>query len=167
MKGEKEGKTCLEILKAETELLEKIRSVQIFVKNAVINREWVDFELLLSSLSTLSAEFEILEAERIRLFNGFARSGGEGDPGAGFYALVTRLPGAERKELTELYRRMKMETFRIRLTNDTLIQYLNEARATVAAFLEAAFPDRKGCIYSRQGVHIQADMRSVVLNQRL
>jgi hypothetical protein len=167
MKKDKEGKDCLKILKAETELLKKIGSIQIFVKNAVINREWVDFELLLNSLSALSAEFEILEAERVRLFTGLARHGGEEEPGAGFYALVTRLPGAERKELTELYRRMKMETFKIRLTNDTLMQYLNEARATVAAFLDAAFPDRKGRIYSRQGVHIQADMRSMVLNQRL
>ena len=60
-----------------------------------------------------------------------------------------------------------METFKIRLTNDTLLRYLNEARATAAAFLEAAFPDLKGRLYSRRGTQVPADMRSMVLNQRL
>jgi hypothetical protein len=175
MKTEKEGKrqglgeyeACLAVLKAQTEILEKITAVQMFVKNAVINREWADFELLLNSLSVLSAEFETLEARRVRLFDDFFLRTGEKDAQAGFYVIAARLPGAERKEITELYRRMKMETFKIRLANETLMQYLNEARATVASFLEAAFPDRKGRIYSRRGIHIQADMRSMVLNQRL
>jgi hypothetical protein len=45
--------------------------------------------------------------------------------------------------------------------------YLNEARLLVAGFLDAAFPDRKGKIYSRRGVQVQADMRSMVLNKQL
>jgi hypothetical protein len=160
-----EFEQCSRILERETGLLEKITSVQIMVRNAVMNREWADFELLLKSLGDFDAEFETLEAERARIFSGLVRKNGGED--AGFYALAARFPAEERKNLTELYRRLKMEAFKIRLANDTLLQYLNEARNTVAAFLEAAFPDRKGRIYSREGVQIQADMRSMVLDRSL
>jgi hypothetical protein len=53
------------------------------------------------------------------------------------------------------------------LENDALTHYLDGARAVVADFLEAAFPDRHGKIYSRQGTRIHADMRSMVLNRQL
>jgi hypothetical protein len=166
-KDKNEAAGCSHILTREIGLLEKIALVQIQVKNAVINREWADFELLLDTLGKFSAEFETLEKERIGLFaNLFPPKDGK-DEGAGFYAMVSRLPAEERKTLTGLYRQLKMETFKIRLANDTLIRYINEARSTVSAFLEAAFPDRKGLLYSRRGIQIPSDMRSMVLNQRL
>jgi hypothetical protein len=158
---------CSRILTREIGLLEKISLVQIRVKNAVINREWADFEQLLDSLGTFSAEFEALEEERTGIFADLLPSKNGKDEGAGFYAMVSRFPAEERKTLTGLYRQLKMETFKIRLANDTLLRYLNEARSTVEAFLEAAFPDRKGRLYSRQGTQVPSDMRSMVLNQRL
>ncbi|MDR2020321.1 MAG: hypothetical protein LBQ14_06115 [Treponema sp.] len=159
------GYSC--ILTGEIGLLEKIALIQMQVKNAVINREWADFELLLDTLGKFSAEFETLEEERIRLFADLLpQKDGKGE-GAGFYAMISRFSAEERKALTGLYRQLKMETFKIRLANDTLLRYLNEARTTVTAFLEAAFPDRKGRLYSRRGTQVPADMRSVVLSRRL
>jgi hypothetical protein len=54
---------------------------------------------------------------------------------------------------------------RIRLENDSLLDYLAERRALVEEFLEADCPDRKGKRYARNGAQVPADMRSVVLNQ--
>jgi hypothetical protein len=164
-KGFPEYEACSSILKRETELLEKIASIQMSVRNAVINRKWADFEMLFKSLGEYREIFESLEAERIGIFEGFSKKAGARDEHTGFYTLVSRLPGDERKRLTELYRHLKMTSYKIRLANDTLMGYLNEARATVAAFLEAAFPDRKGRIYSRRGKELQADMRSMVLDR--
>ncbi|MDR2028143.1 MAG: hypothetical protein LBP93_01250 [Treponema sp.] len=162
-----EYETCVLILKQEIELMEKISSLQLLVRNAVFNREWVDFEIFLGSLGEISNDFESLEFERERIFSAFAQKTGGKDEPAGFYTLASRLPDRERRELTGLYRRLKLESIRIRLANDSLAAYLREARTTVAGFLEAAFPDRKGKLYSRRGTQIPSDMRSMVLNQRL
>jgi hypothetical protein len=162
-----EYETCILILKQEIILMEKITSLQILVRNAVVNREWVDFETFLNSLGEVSNDFESLEFERERIFSVFAGRTGSKDEPAGFYSLASQLPNQERRELTELYRRLKLESIRIRLANDSLMVYLTEARTTVAGFLEAAFPDRKGRLYSRRGTQIPSDMRSMVLNQRL
>jgi hypothetical protein len=162
-----EYETCILILKQELGFMEKIASLQLLVRNAVFNREWADFEISLHSLGEISNDFESLEAERERIFSAFARRTGSKDEPAGFYTLASRLPDRERRELTELYRRLKLESIKIRLANDSLTGYLKEAQTTVAGFLEAAFPDRKGRLYSRRGTQIPSDMRSMVLNQRL
>jgi hypothetical protein len=163
--GSSEFQRGMAVLQGEIALVEKIASVQISVRNAVISREWTNFEMLFNKLGELSKEFEALESERIEIFMKIAEKYGTRDESAGFYTLISRLPQDERKEAAGLYRRLKMETFKTRLANDTLMVYLNEAKATVEAFLEAAFPDRKGRLYSRQGIERMADMRSMVLDR--
>jgi hypothetical protein len=152
-----EAEKYADLLKKEIEILEKIASIQALLKNAAVNREWTDFYSLLEQVQSQGREFEILEARRAGLF--------EGSGSAGFYALVSRLPENNRKELSELYRKLKLETLKTRMANDTLLRYLNEGRAVIALFLEEVFPDRKGKFYSRLGKHIQTDMRSMVLNR--
>ena len=44
---------CALVLKREIELLEKIGVLQAQVKNAIINREWTDFENLFGSLAAI------------------------------------------------------------------------------------------------------------------
>jgi hypothetical protein len=152
-----DAKKYADLLKKEIEILEKIASIQGLLKNAAVNREWTDFYSLLDQMQSQGGEFEILEAERTGLCEGVEPSG--------FYTLLSRLPENDRKELSELYRKLKFETLKTRMANDTLLRYLNEGRAVIALFLEEAFPDRKGKFYSRLGKHIQTDMRSMVLNR--
>ncbi|GHV48796.1 hypothetical protein AGMMS49546_39530 [Spirochaetia bacterium] len=167
MKGLYEG--CSSILERETGMLREIESLQKLVWDAVISREWTDFEAHISRLNDFSAEFEVLEAERAEILAEFqekaplAPNHGEETR---FYILVSRFPDAQRTELTNKYRELKKETIKVRISNDTLLSYLAGAKATVAGFLEAAFPDRKGRLYSRRGTAIPADMRSMVLNHR-
>ncbi|MDR1250059.1 MAG: flagellar protein FlgN [Treponema sp.] len=158
---------CAFILKQELELLERIQALQAQVKNAIINREWTDFEGLFGSLATIGEEFEALDLERAEIFAGFAHNLGFRNEGASFYSYVARLPEAERRELSELYRRIKMQTLETRLANESLRDYLGEIQTVVSGFLEAVFPDRKGKIYSRRGTQVAPDMRSLVLNQSL
>jgi hypothetical protein len=150
------------VLRRETGLLTEIGSLQKKVWETVLNRVWEDFEGLMGALNVLGAEFQVLEQERAGLMAGF---GGPAREGESFYRLVSRLPGPEGRELAGLYRNLKSETLRVRISNDSLLDYLGEAKTTVTGFLEAAFPDRKGRVYSRRGALIPADMRSMVLNQ--
>jgi hypothetical protein len=159
-----------DILKREIEILGNISFIQDLVRNAVVNREWADFESLLDKMHEQGSEFELLEAERAGLFADFVPEKDRNEDrhknteAVNFYTLISRFPENNRKELTELYRKLKLETLKTRMANDSLLRYLNEGRAVIAAFLEAAFPDRKGKLYSRLGKQVQADMRSMVVN---
>ena len=156
---------CSIILKQETDLLETIGSLQIEVRQAVLNREWADYELLTSRMAEYSSQFELLERERIGIFHSFSPRIEGSDESAGFYSMIAQLPLPLRKELSELYRDLKMAILKIRLANESLTQYLDEAKISVKSFIDAAFPDRKGRLYSRLGTHVQSDVRSMVLNR--
>jgi hypothetical protein len=157
---------CADVLRQETALLERLAAAQEVVRNAVFAREWADLETMLSRLAAYGSDFELLEAERARIFAEFAGPGSERES-VGFYALASRLAEAERRELTELYRRLKLDALKVRLANDALTTYLADARATLSGFMEAAFPDRKGRIYSRRGRTVHPEMRSIVLDRSL
>jgi hypothetical protein len=153
------------VLRREAELLREIGSLQRQVWETVLNRVWENFEGLMESLNVLGAEFRVLEQERAGLMAAF--TGNEVREGESFYRLASRLPGPEGRELSGLYRNLKSETLRVRTANDNLLEYMGEVKAVASGFLEAAFPDRTGRVYSRQGALIPADMRSMVLNQSL
>jgi hypothetical protein len=163
-----EYRRCQAVLEEERKLVAEIAGIQNLVRKAVINRQWMDFESHMEALEKIGARFEVVDQERIRIFSSFTGSGNWPDKAEedslGFYAVASRFPPEERKAITGVYRSLKMETTKVRLENDALMNYLSEARLLVTGFLEAAFPDRKGRIYSRSGVQVQADMRSMVLN---
>jgi hypothetical protein len=148
------------VLVQEIELLEKIPPLQAKIRDAVIKREWTDYELLMESMGQIGSRFEVLDAEREALFSSLT----DGDGPESFYAYTARLPEAERKTIGELYRKLKMITLQIKIANDTLTEYLREAKSVIAGVLERAYPDRRGKMYSRQGTEREADMRSVMIN---
>ena len=142
------------VLAAEIELLEQVRPLQNLLRDALINREWADYEHLADSMGNLGAAFRKLEERRTELFG----------KGRRFYDEAARLPPAKRDRLTALYRRLKMQTLEIRLANDSLADYIKESRAAVNRILENAYPDRKGKIYSSAGTERETEMKSVLLN---
>ncbi len=156
---------CKSILQQEIALLERLGAAQEVVRTAVVNRDWTDLERVIARLNEYGQEFQQVEEQRARLFSELTSESGYPQEEVGFYGLITHLPLEQRKELTDLYRRLKLDTLRIRLANDSLNQYLSVARGIVSDFLQAAFPDRKGKRYSRQGKEIHSEMRSIVLDR--
>ncbi|MCL1814979.1 MAG: hypothetical protein FWG27_04055 [Treponema sp.] len=151
------------ILLKEIEILEQIPPLQGLIREAVVKREWTDYEVLMQSLGEIGTRFEIIDAEREALFKTLA----DGEEPESFYAWASRLPEKEREEISSLYRKLKMITLQIRIANDTLMEYLREAKSTVSGLLEKAYPDRRGKMYSRRGTEREADMRSVMVNRSL
>ncbi|MDR3130059.1 MAG: hypothetical protein LBU18_00770 [Treponema sp.] len=162
---------CVAVLEQEREFVANIAGIQALVRRAVIERKWLDFESHMETLGRIAVQFEALDKERVRIFAALSGSAGGNTPGkdgndaAGFYAFVSRFPPEERKDAACVYRQLKMEALKVRIESGVIMNYLSEAGQLLSDFLEAAFPDRKGKIYSRSGVKIQADMRSMVLNQ--
>ncbi|GHV94722.1 hypothetical protein AGMMS50293_10420 [Spirochaetia bacterium] len=163
---------CREILLRECELIQKAASLQKLIEEAVRNREWTDFEGHFIALNGVEQDIGLMEKEREGLFANFAAADALNangpdlnDDKGRFYAMVSRLPAEERNELTGIYRSLKLEALKLRMANDTLMSYLSGARATLADFLEHAFPDRGGRIYTKNGAPLSHDMRSMVLNR--
>ena len=157
--------SIIPILKAEIEVLERLSSSHEEVRKAVCGREWTDFDKLITELNKLSEEFEILEKKRADAFLQFA--GRSLDEDMSFYNVITKMPHVLREEFSALYRQLKIFVLRIRLANESLMNYIIEAKATVDDFLSAAFPDRKGRLYTRNGTQHRPDMRSMVLDRSL
>jgi hypothetical protein len=165
---------CSRVLDRETELLTSIEAAQKQVREAVIKREWADFEKLQARLGRIGTELEGLEGERKALFNGQSPAGGGNSPGTpgtdeetGFYRLIAGLPSTEQRDLTGKYRELKLAGLRVRINNDNLLAYIAGIRSAMSAFIESVFPDRKGRVYSRSGAVVPQDMRSMVLDRSL
>ena len=153
---------CKAVLLKECELVRRISSLQNLVYEAVINRDWGGFEANFSRLGEIGEEFTELEHQRERVFAGILP---ESDVSLRFYSLTAGLPPEQRGELTEIYRNLKLETLKVKIAGETIMNFIAGARATVAGFFEAAFPDRRGKIYTPYGMPVSHDMRSMVLNR--
>jgi hypothetical protein len=160
--GEYEQKR--DVLEREDALLEKITGTQTAVQDAVVKREWTDFESLLLSMSEYKEQFEALEAERMSLFSD--NQPDSDDKIANFYHLIANFPEKERREFADIYRNIKARSLKVKMANDALLLYLSEAKITLDAFMKAVFPENSG-VYSRQGARVSSDMRSMVLDQVL
>ena len=156
---------CVLILTGELDLLKKIFAAQERVRQAVLNREWTDFDEKIAEVSRFGEEFSRMEEERTLIFSKL-----EGDSGIreekSFSALISKLSMEEGRELSRLYRELKMETLKMRALNETFMTYLNEAKTMAAAYLEAVCPARGGKLYTRRGRRVSQDLRSMVINNR-
>jgi hypothetical protein len=135
--------------------------LQNLIREAVMNRNWTDFEGHFNDLGRIKAEFTALEGERELLFAEVPGTRGD----TSFYTLTAQLPPQQRSELTEIYRSLKLETLRVQISGEALMSYITEVRAAMAGFFEIAFPDRSGKIYTPHGMPVSHDMRSMVLNR--
>ena len=156
-----EFEKCRDILLQETALIRQVACLQEQIKEAVISRDWTDFENHFSVLAEIGDEFAGLESDREKLF---ADERGDDQKGR-FYAFAVRFPEVQRNELTTIYRTLKLETLRIQAAGEALKNFFAGASAALAGFFEIAFPDRGGKIYTPYGKPMAHDMRSMILNR--
>jgi hypothetical protein len=160
-------KLCSQILSREIEVLRGIGELQKQVREVVVKREWTGFEALLSMINRIGMELEELEGERKALFYKSPVFSAAADLETGFYRFVISLPQGEQKDLTAKYRELKAACLRVKIYNENLLSYIAGIRTTMSAFIESAFPDRKGRVYTRYGAVVPQDMRCMVLNHSL
>ena len=183
---------CVSVLTGEIGLLKKISAIQDKIRQAVMNRDWDEFDEKTREINQLSEEFAGMEDERARLFSALTNTSNKDDTYSGdkasaegntsgrssaaagswvieerpFYAAIMPLPAGERRELANLYRELKMETLKMKASNETFLTYLEEAKAMASAYIEAACPARGGKLYTRKGRRVSQDLKSIVINNR-
>lgn len=152
---------CRQMLRSQIDLLCRLQATQEIVKTAVLNREWEGFESLVARMDDYAQEYQSMQAEHRRNYSLLGFNLGVGS----FYQFIGRFSAQERRELSELYRKLKIEALRVKLLNDNLAAYIQQARLTLTSFLDVAFPDRRGRLYSNRGKSRQSDMTSLVLDR--
>jgi hypothetical protein len=143
-------------------VLTQVEEMQERVETAVYQKKWTDFEDAQSRLEALSARLGELEARRMALFS----ASGERVQAENFYLWAAALPAGERERLMEAYRALKFKTAKIRAAASAFSGYLTEMRKVVHIFLDAAFPERRGALYSRHGKSLGVDVRRAVLDKQ-
>jgi hypothetical protein len=162
---------CRDILLRECEVLREAAVIQEKIRMAVINREFEGFEDQINAMNEIERSITVLENEREQLFTLFEAlirqsyfTDTKDDRGR-FYGMVCHLPENQRNELTGIYRRLKMETLKLRVANEAFMVYLAGVKSTFKEFFDLVFPDRAGKMYNAHGTHLSSDMRSMVVNQ--
>ena len=163
---------CVALFYKEIALVKRLFLVEESVRQAVMAREWTDFDWKMAEISQIGEEFAVLEAERIELIAGLKgenkRNNSEfvSDSEPSFYSMIAKLPSEEYRELSNLYRELKTETVKVKVLNETFIGYINEVRTMAAAWLDAVFP-AQGKLYTRKGRQVSRDLRSMILNHSI
>jgi len=158
---------CALIFRQEITLLQKIMMIHNSVQTAVMNREWTDFDWKTAELNQLGDELTGLENSRIEILDALKDKLHVQPDDVSFYTLAAGLPADECRELTGLYRELKMEILQIKTQNEVFTGYLNEIKTVTTAWLEAIFPVQGGKLYTRKGRQAEAGQHSMVLNQRI
>ena len=162
---------CVSVLNKEITLIKQIALVQEGVRQAIMAKEWADFDTKMTRINELGEEFGLLERERMEVFAAlqekFPQNPSMQGQGPSFYSLAAKLPPKERRELSRLYRELKMETLRMKALNETFSTYLKEVKIMATAWLDAVYPAQGGKLYTRKGRQISGDPRSMVLNQHM
>jgi len=162
---------CKEILLKEFELIQNAVAIQEKIRLAVTDRQWTAFEDNLSAMNAVEIKLNELENEREKLFEVFKTIVREQyftenlDDKARFFMLTSQLPKDQQNDLVSIYRGLKTESIKLKMANENLLAYLNEVTTTLREFVNLAFLERGGKMYTKKGMHFSHDMSSMVLNQ--
>ena len=172
MQEARDFEKCVSILNQEIALVRKISFVQNSVCQAVMAREWVDFNWKMAEINQLGSDFYLLETERMEIFNEFCKKEKINLPDKNmtefsFHDLTSKLPPEESRILSGLFRDLKMETLNLKTQNNTFTGYLNEIKTISAALLDVFLPVVGGKLYNQKGVQAAGDLRSMVLNRHI
>lgn len=155
----------------EIEALDRVAELERLIRNTVMERDWSQLEGRLRELEHWSSK--VLDAEDARReclaeFEGMSAHHelSDGEVGVALLDILQQAPFADRTELTELYRRLKIAVMTVQSATYGLQAYVNAAAETTQAFLEELFPSHKGKIYSRSGSAESADRRALVLDHQ-
>jgi len=162
---------CRDILLRECALIKEAVAIQEKIRLAVTNKELIDFEGHINEMNAIEEGLFNLENEREQLFAAFEALlqndvlRGKRDAKGRFYALASHLPENQRNELTSIYRRLKMESIRLRAVNEGLMAYLSTVKLVLNEFFDCVYPERSRKTYTKEGTRLTQDMRSMVVNQ--
>ena len=136
--------SVLDILKKESDTLDRLLDCQSNVHIAVKTKNWIGLEEDLEKIRVISLEFSALEEEREKASEA-----------------ASEITPEERSLTLALHSKL----LKSKIENQILNKYIETSRNFVQGILDNAVPQRRNVLYSRNGKIIKREPESVVLNR--
>lgn len=156
------------ILTEQTELIEKIYSLQKNMYTSVLERDWLECEKDIRALDELSKKFINLDKVLYTVIKSGTQSNDiQSGTDADFFSFTNNFEKAEKEKLEILYKTLKGKIASSKIENEVFSSYITHAQILVNGILELISEERNGRCYTRAGKRVNADMKSLVLNETL
>lgn len=151
-----------ELIMKEITVVTNLIACQKRMYQAVVQRDWIQFQKELMLSGKMTETFTDLEQMRTALLS-------ETNSGAGlnndFYRSTACLPEQRRIRANELYRELKKLLLLSQSENRVLQAYVSNARTVVSGIVDTLVPVRKNKIYTNKGSLVSTNVESLVLNR--
>ncbi len=151
------------ILHEQIDLIDNIYALQKAMYQGVLDRDWQESEKNLSSLNDASVKFSHLDKKLYGLLQTDEKDSHQID----FYVHTKQFAPADKKKIDSLYEKLKERVFYSKIENDVFSSYIHHAQSLVQGVVDIISEERNGKCYTRTGKRVNADMTSLVLNERL
>ena len=159
------AKTLAKAMDTESRLLGDYAGRLQELQRIIGQRNWEAVEKSISALRELAGEVETAEAARVEAFRSL-KADQFLPPEERFDQVAERQPEAERDQLLELGRRLKIAVVRVKGSSGLLGYYVRSALQARHQVLEELYPHRKGRLYSRSGRARSAADESLMLDRK-
>ena len=151
---------------AQIELLEQLADRERELQNALLERNWQMLEEVIQEMNELARTIQQADQMRAERFSHLCRQIGLGEQ-SGMAEVVARLDTDDATRLRALFRRLKVAVMRIQSLTGGIDAYVASTTATMRAFLDESFPERRGTIYGRDGNADNGAGHAVVIDRHL
>lgn len=153
-------------MKEETDLLERMASLELTLKKQVISHDWVALEHTRTKMAPYFRKLAKVEQQRDETFRALSTAVGA-DETAGVYEVLLHLDREQRDEAADTYRAMKFTVLKIQGITTSIDVYLSTVTEAMQEMLAELFPFRKGNIYTSRGTTSAAKENPMVVNRHL
>ena len=154
------------LMKKETELLNKISSEEEKLQKALRENNWENMERIICSLNPITVKMEQVEEERNKTYLKLKSKLNKKEDD-GFYSVAVNMNDQNREDCLGAYRRLKIALLKMQGITAGIDQYVHTVGETSRAVLEEVFPHRKGRIYSNRGSEKPVQADPMILNRHL
>ncbi len=154
-----------EILQQEIESVMLFQKQENLVKACLSSRDWPGLEQNLKQVQIRAGELEALESLRLRVWTELKSLIGDNEA-TDFYQVVSSLPQASRRTLTDLRGKLKVAVVGLKGLTSGLENYVEVTSSLIQGAIQEARPSLRGKIYSHKGQIKQTGTASLVLDRQ-
>ncbi len=149
-----------ETLRAEIDVIERVRESQTRMFKSIRERDWVLLTNESAIIVELSEEFASLEKELSDLIA--LSSGGEE---MSFYSVTASFPQGQREVINSLFRELKRLLVLAKTESSAFAEFVSGQKASLSALVEHILPARKGRVYNKYGSLSSSGGEGIILDR--
>lgn len=151
------------LLAKEIKCINSLAEEEEKIHKFLLAKNWMKLDRQLKKIEKSTAEISSIEKRRQKVYEEIREGLGKSESDR-FYDILVSFEAEERKEFSDLYRQLKVSVSRVRSLTGGLDAYVHSARSTMKEVIEELYPERRGILYSNDGMVREAGENPLVLN---